>query len=333
MKNPDRLTAARLRTPAQAQALREEGWLAADLHVHSSCSYDVPGTRELHPEALYAKAQALGLDWITFTDHDTMDAYDLIGWERPGLVTGVELTIKDMRRVGHTLHVNVYELNQKQFLDMKAIAEKSADLELLIAYLQSQNLPYLYNHPFWFMPGESPNYTAVPEIMRLFPAVEYNMHRVRTKNVLAMACADRLGLGMLAATDTHIGHLGTARTLAKGRTFREFFQAVVAGEALLVPEDLTARTMTREAAGWINVIFAEAQDKGADQGFTEIPAVDWLMNRLHRSTSRSARRVARTVKASLHAVVGSGVPGFLYTAAESAGGRLMGRQLNLAPES
>ena len=96
----------------QAEIYRNHGWKAADLHVHTLCSPDVISAKSLHPEALYHRAREMGMDFVTFTDHETMRAYDLLNGGLEGLVTGVEMRIKDMDLVGHTLHINVYDLKQ-----------------------------------------------------------------------------------------------------------------------------------------------------------------------------------------------------------------------------
>ena len=107
----------------QAELYRKHGWKAADLHVHTLCSPDVISARSLHPEALYNRARERGMDFVTFTDHDTMRAYDLLSGERDGLVTGVEIGSRDEDLVGRTLHINVYDLKLEQFLDLKEISE------------------------------------------------------------------------------------------------------------------------------------------------------------------------------------------------------------------
>lgn len=66
----------------RAAELMEEGWKRADLHVHTSCSFDVLPVRDLHPETLYEKALDTGMDYVTFTDHDTIEAYEILGWDR-----------------------------------------------------------------------------------------------------------------------------------------------------------------------------------------------------------------------------------------------------------
>jgi len=77
---------ARILNIKQARNFLAEGWAAADLHVHTLHSYDVIPTRQVDPLTLYHKAQRLGMTFIAFTDHDSMDAYDQIGWTREGFV-------------------------------------------------------------------------------------------------------------------------------------------------------------------------------------------------------------------------------------------------------
>ncbi|MEW5975461.1 MAG: PHP domain-containing protein [Acidobacteriota bacterium] len=241
-------------TPPVAELIAK-GWRVADLHVHTFCSYDVVKAPWLHPEALYQKARSLQMSYITFTDHDTMDAYDLIGWEREGLVPGVEIKIHDRRRVGHTIHVNVFSLNKRQFLELKTIAHRDANLELFLEYLGGHNLPCVYNHPFWFEPHENPNYQVVPDLIRLFPVIEYNMHRVRRKNSLTVTLAEKLEKGIVATTDTHTGDLGRACTLAPGDTFQQFYESIRRRESCLVAQDLTLQVLSDEMLRWMQLIF------------------------------------------------------------------------------
>ena len=74
--------------------LKDQDWVAADLHVHSIYSHDVLPARTLHPDDLYKEAKKRGMNYFTLTDHDTMQAFDILGQE-DGLVTGVEIKIKD----------------------------------------------------------------------------------------------------------------------------------------------------------------------------------------------------------------------------------------------
>ncbi len=97
---------------------------------------------------------------VTFTDHETMQAYEIMNCKRDGLVTGVEIKILDPEIVGHTIHVNVYDLDFDQFDELEEIA-KAGDLNGFLACLKRNDLPHVYNHPLWFEPGERPNLAAI----------------------------------------------------------------------------------------------------------------------------------------------------------------------------
>ncbi len=192
--------------------------------------------------------------FVTFTDYDTMDAYGLIGWDREDLVPGVEIKIKDPQ-VRHTIHVNVYLLNRRHFHELERIAQDEACVESFLSYLRSNDLPHVYNHPFWFEPHEEPNYSAIPWLIEQFPVVEYNMHRVQQRNALAMVLAEKFGKGVVATTDTHMGDVGKAYTLAQGTTFRDFFNNIQQRKAYLVPQDLTLDVLSNEMTRWVELIF------------------------------------------------------------------------------
>lgn len=230
-------------------------WLSADLHVHTNCSVDVLPAPSLDPLYLYRRAFDLGLDFITFTDHDTMDAYDLIGWQRERVVPGVEISIRDRRKVGHTIHVNVYQLDRRQFRELREIAGRAADIELLLSFLEENRLPHTYNHPFGFCAGERASYRSVADLVGRFPVVEYNQQRVREKNDLAARLARLHGAGMVAVTDTHTGNIGGALTIAPGRDFSSWFENVRRGESRLVTGDLTLKVLRDEMAAWLEMFF------------------------------------------------------------------------------
>ncbi len=256
------------------RSLRQKGFLSADLHVHSIYSHDVLMVPECHPESLYRKARQQNLDYITITDHDTMDAYDAIGWERERLVTGSEISLLDPIRVGHTLHINVFTLKKNQFLELIRIARQDRNLETFIDYLRDQNLPYVFNHPFWFEQGEHPSYQAIEEIVELFPVVEYNMKRVRKKNLLALWLAAKYNKGIIASTDTHIGKIGQSYTMSQGYTFTEFFQNIQNKKSWIAPQDLNLTNLNSEILGWIDLLFAYENVLGERTRFTGIHVVD-----------------------------------------------------------
>ncbi len=242
----------------EARILMDRGWRAADLHVHTLYSHDVIPTASVDPLALYLKARRDGMAFVAFTDHDTMAAYDNIGWTREGLVPAVEVKILDPKNVGHTVHINVYTLDRAQFDEIERIAGAARDIVLLAAYLRDERLPFVFNHPFWHEPGEKPNLRAVVEIAELFPVLEYNMGRVGRINAQALRLADALGKGLVAATDTHVGEIGRAFTLARGGTFREFFDDIAARRSRICPADLTLPRLKEETSVRVRSLFDKA---------------------------------------------------------------------------
>lgn len=305
----------RILNAEEASDLAAEGWARADLHVHTLHSCDVIPTRMVHPLALYHKARRLGMTYVSFTDHDSMDAYDQIGWTREGLVPAVEIKILDHKRIGHTVHVNVYALDRRQFWEISKIARVARDIERLVAYLKDERLPFIFNHPFWHEPGEKPNLQAVLELAELFPVLEYNMGRIGQLNGAALQLAHAKRKGVIATTDTHIGDIGRAFTLARGGTFREFFEQIQTGQAFIYPADLTISHLKEETsirirnlfdkAGWLFPKETFAMDTGS-------AVLDTIISRLAKARPGELQFTGKIFKRVLQAISGSGIPGTFY---------------------
>jgi predicted metal-dependent phosphoesterase TrpH len=307
----DNNAAKRILSRRDADVYRKHGWQAADLHVHSLFSPDVIKAESLHPERLYLRAKRNGLDYVTFTDHDTLDAYDILNPDLPGLVRGVELRIKDMKCVGHTIHVNVYDLDKSQFQMLKEIADEG-DLHGFLDGLAGERLPFVYNHPLWFEPGEKPNLKAIPDLVKLFPVIEYNMHRVRRKNEIIMELAARYGKGLVAATDTHSGMIGQAFTLSRGKSFREFYNNIRQGKSFIVVDDLTKQNLVDEMMLWLNLISDQKAIINDKKIQTGIAQVDRLIAILTSNTLRDFPRVYKAALSAIYKLAGSGLPAALY---------------------
>lgn len=311
---------------------KQDGWIAADLHVHSTCSPDVLCFPAFHPEAIYQKAKAMGMGYITITDHDTMDAYDIIGWQRENLVTGVEISILDPLHVGHTIHVNIYDLNRGQFREITQISKTAKNIYTLLEYLKDQRLPFVYNHPFWFAAYEKPNYRIIDHLISLFPVVEYNMKRVMLKNALAAGLAARHGKGIIAATDTHIGQVGSAYTLSKGDTFRTYYENIIQGNSRIVPQDLNYTNLNQEILSWIRLLFSIPEVKGIKTHYTGITAVDNGINFFANTQVNNSAILFPVLNSLLVFLTKSGLFSSLYLTAQKITARriqwLLQSQLN-----
>jgi predicted metal-dependent phosphoesterase TrpH len=236
---------------------------AADLHVHSMLSHDVLSSVDNQVESLYSRGREMGLDYIVITDHDRMDAYDMLG-RREGLISAAEFTFPlryDYKKVTkrgkrlHTIHSNVYCLDRQNFQHLSGAASKG-DMKRFVRYCRRRKLPYTFNHPFWIEGGEKePESRLVYNVAKNFPVIEWNMHQTWEQNVTSMLIAARLRKGIVATTDAHIGDIGRAFTIAPGRDFREFFHNAAIGNAYLVPQNLTDEYLTEETLKFIDGMF------------------------------------------------------------------------------
>lgn len=300
-----------------AETLLQEGWKKVDLHVHSSCSYDVPPVQAMHPAVLFEKARSQGLDFVTFTDHDTVKAYDLLGWDREGLVPGVEISIKDSEHIGHTLHVNVFELDSEEFKELELIANQERNFKSFIRYLRTHDLPYMYNHPFWFAIGDRPNLWAVPELIKQFPVIEYNIQDVTEKNLVTATLARKYGIGIAATTDSHTGGMGAVYTLAKGETFREYFKNIEKRRSYIVVEGGTRRHLTKEFSSWIELVFSMDRQLREDMRFTtNVWSFDKVISLFANEKIREFPRINSLTMKFFQNFFRSGLPAYMYMWAE-----------------
>lgn len=314
----------------RVEELMEEGWKRADLHVHTNCSFDVLPVKELSPENLYQKALERGLDYITFTDHDTIEAYEILGWDREKLVPGVEMTVRDLDFAGHALHINVFQFEREEFYELKEIAELEHDLRAFIKYLKRHKLPFVYNHPFWFEFHQEPNPGAVPKLARLFPVLEYNMHELKQKNELTIALAEKFGKGIVATTDTHSGKIGKVYTLAKGDNFSEFFKNIAKGESYIVPEDLTREFLVSEMNTWIDMIFDKCQNNQDIKNYlTGIKSIDTMVKISRSSLLSSFPGLNKTTMNLLYMISNTGIPASFYLYSEESFARQIERQIEV----
>ncbi len=297
----------------KAAELLENGWSKADLHVHTCCSYDVPASKCTRPENLMKKGLQEGLDFITFTDHDTVKGYDVMGWNRKKLTTGVELSITDMTNVGHTVHINAFEFDKDQYAEMESIVQKDQDIYKLLDYFRDNDILHIYNHPFWFKPGEKPNIFAVTELAKHFPVIEYNMQDLKQKNFFSMLLAQRYGKGMAVTTDSHTGRIGRVYTVARGDTFREYFRNIEKGRAYLMIDEQIWKHISNELNAWVELIFnMEKRPSGYDDYSTGVNTFDKVVNLIGSEKMEKYPRFNNITMNLAQHFLGSGLPFLLY---------------------
>ena len=152
------------------------GRYCADLHVHSFHSNKIRSQwlfRHMNvaecytsPAQVYALAKARGMDFVTITDHDTIDgALEIAHLE--GAFVGVEVTTRFPEEPG-TIHVVALGLTETQYRDVRSFQENIYDL---VGYLNREGITHFLAHPF-FACGVQPGVGMVEKLFLLFKNME-----------------------------------------------------------------------------------------------------------------------------------------------------------------
>lgn len=190
----------------------------ADLHCHSSASarsrLGVQRSLGLpecvtDPDEVYELARRRGMDFVTVTDHDTIDGA-LTLMDRPGFFCSEELTAS-FHGEPQAVHVLCWGIDPD---DHARLQERAGDVEACAAYLHAQGIACALAHPF--------HNVATPLTARhrrrladMFGVWEVrNGSRAADLNMPAVTYAQTCGNAGVAGSDDHAG-------IDIGRTFTE----------------------------------------------------------------------------------------------------------------
>jgi predicted metal-dependent phosphoesterase TrpH len=132
----------------------EEG-MRCDLHVHTlhSGMCTVPVLRRIcresysDPRAVYETLKRRGMDLVTITDHDSIDAAESLR-SYPDFFLSEEVSA--ISPSGTEMHVGVYDIQERHHLELQRLR---ADLLSLIAYLDEQQIFFTINHVYSSLTG------------------------------------------------------------------------------------------------------------------------------------------------------------------------------------
>lgn len=295
--------------PHEIGWLRDAGYKVIDLHLHTSFSSDVIPAPQMHPVNLYHYLVENGWDYVTFTDHDTLDAYDEFDTLPNNIIRGVEIKIKPIK-IGHyvdahTLHVNVFCLNHKQFSDLKIIAETGLFYEFK-NYLDSNDLPYQLNHPTWCEFKDKPDWRYLPDVIKEFDVIEVcNYKRSIKHNYIALKLlAEEYCKGIVGGSDSHTGEPIKA-TFIKGENFREGWDRIKAGESFML-EQANCNTLNKQELIKIltqlrNINPSDLENNGIQYNLG--PVTSRIVNHLIASFIRGPRFFSKTYEIVLYSVI------------------------------
>ena len=177
------------------------------------------------PLAVYEKLKRLGMDLVTVTDHDSIDAAEELRSKRDFFLSE-EVTCR--LPSGTELHIGVYDITERDHVELQ---RRRNDFESLARWLDGRNLFFSANHVFSSLTGRR----AADDFLLFesaFPALETrNGHMLACANSNAAALADWAGLAEVGGSDAHaLASVGCAYTVApRARTKQEFLDALRRG--------------------------------------------------------------------------------------------------------
>lgn len=215
-------------------------WRRADLHMHTSFS----GWRRLRlieardsyvtPEVAFAAARRKGMDFVCFTDHDTIDgALDFLARhpeEAPRVIVGEEVEVRfpDTRQ---WIHLSVFGIDERIH---EEIAAARGDALEVLALFEERRLLFSLNHPFQSFRTIRAARRHLEAVLPRVPAVEVcnstspRSHR-RVVEALLESRGGRRPVG-IGGSDSHTERrVAAAWTEAPGDTREEFLASLAAG--------------------------------------------------------------------------------------------------------
>jgi len=213
----------------------------ADLHLHTEASifkyFKAANTRDSYndPDETYRLAKARGMDFVTFTDHDTVDGCLRFQDRHPeydDFFVSAEIETF-FPRTGHRIHVNVFDLSLAQW---QVIDKKRRNIFDLAEYLRGESLLYSANHLFQsYRMRQAPEdfFTTMLELFEVFEVKNGSMayqHNALVHDLLTVAKKKRGSLALVGGSDAHTyPPVASVFTLAPGKTWREFLGNIRSG--------------------------------------------------------------------------------------------------------
>ncbi len=209
-----------------------------DLHCHSTASLEtiryLPGVTFhplLEPEEVYDLAKVRGMDFVTITDHDTIDGCKRVLDARgdlPDFIVGEEVSVR-FPEDGTVVHVNVFDIDESQHREIQRVRDNIHDF---VAYVRSIDKLAVLNHMTWTEQHRVLQRWQIETMLDLFDVFEgINGTRSYAHNVFAWYATRGRGKVLVAGSDSHTMRVGSTYTLTAGKTRAEVLASIRAGIA------------------------------------------------------------------------------------------------------
>jgi predicted metal-dependent phosphoesterase TrpH len=196
------------------------------------------------PEEVYETLKRRGMQLVTVTDHDSIDAVERLR-RHPDFFLSEEVSCRTSS--GTHLHIGVYGVAERDHIQMQRRAE---DFPSLLAYLRERKLLFSVNHAFSGLTG-SRTRADFEEFIQSFPAVETrNGQMLPAANCYAEEMALLAGKVAVGGSDAHtVESLGRTYTeVAGARTAAEFLEGLKRGQGVVRGQSGDYWTLTRAIA-------------------------------------------------------------------------------------
>jgi predicted metal-dependent phosphoesterase TrpH len=193
------------------------------------------------PREVYETLKQRGMDLVTVTDHDSIDAVECLR-RHPDFFLSEEVSCRTSS--GTLLHVGVYGIEERDHAEMQ---RRTRDFSSLLAYLRERRLLFSVNHMFSGLTGARTR-ADFEEFAEAFRAVETrNGHMLAYANRFAQAWAASLGKVEVGGSDSHnMRCLGRTWTRVPGaRSRKEFLDGLQNGRTVADGESGDYGKLTR----------------------------------------------------------------------------------------
>ncbi len=262
----------------------------SDLHCHSNASAvsKLGVQRSLGlpecatpPEEIYALAKRRGMDFVTITDHDSIDGVLQIA-DRPDVFISEELTAS-FRGEPQAVHVLCFGISGE---DHEWLQAHRGDLELCAAYMYERDIVCALAHPYYTVAAPlSPRHRKRLASLFAIWEVRNGARAPELNRPAAMYVTTRDGIG-IGGSDDHAG-------VDIGRTYTETPRAASPAEFLAHLRDGRARARGQQgsAAKWAHAAIALAirtlhTESGAELSAPDPQRVLAMASRLLREGDR-----------------------------------------------
>ncbi len=230
--------------------------MRCDLHVHTvhSGQCTVPGLTRVckesynDPRALYERLKQRGMNLVTVTDHDSIDAAESLR-RYPDFFLSEEVTCT--MPSGTEMHAGVYGMEEHDHIELQ---RRRHDVDSLLAYALERRLFVTVNHLYSSLTG--------PRTEDDFAVFARDFHGVETVNGQMLACANKLAVEfarrfskpVVGGSDSHT-LAGLARTFTEvpgASNAEEFLAGMRRGQSIAAGEsgDYFKLTSAVLAIGW-----------------------------------------------------------------------------------